>query len=116
MQWYLVKLVYRIVCSDMEHAEFDEQLRLIHAEDDLHAFQKARLIGEKEGQIQVQCAGSLMCWKFVDVCEIHKMEAPVDGAEMYSQIQVPENADTYIREVQRKALFLFDHAVNRFLI
>lgn len=116
MQWYLVKLVYRIVCTDMEQAEFDEQLRLIHAEDDLHAFQKARLIGEKEGEIQVQCAGSLMCWKFVDVCEIHKMEKLVDGAEMYSQIRVQENADAYIRDTQRRALHLFDHAVNRFLI
>lgn len=100
----------------MEQAEFDEQLRLIHAEDDLHAFQKARLIGEKEGEIQVQCAGSLMCWKFVDVCEIHKMEKMVDGAEMYSQIRVQENADAYIRDTQRRALHLFDHAVNRFLI
>ena len=116
MQWYLVKLVYRIVCTDMEQAEFDEQLRLIYAEDELHAFQKARLIGEKEGEIQVQCAGSLMCWKFVDVCEIHKMDKLVDGAEMYSQVKVQENADAYIRDTQRRALHLFDHAVKKFLI
>ncbi len=116
MQWYLVKLTYRIVCTDMEQAEFDEQLRLIHAEDDLHAFQKARLIGEKEGEVRVQCAGSLICWKFIDVCEIHKLDPLIDGAEMYSQIRIQANADAYIRETQRRALFLFDNAVNQFLI
>jgi hypothetical protein len=49
MEWYLAKLVYRIICGSGEHtAQFDEQLRLIYAEDELHAFNKAQLIGEKE--------------------------------------------------------------------
>lgn len=49
MNWYLSKLVYQIICDNGSHTpQFDEQLRLIHAEDDLHAFQKARLLGERE--------------------------------------------------------------------
>ena len=32
MNWYLTKMVFRIICGDGSHkAQFDEQLRLIHA-------------------------------------------------------------------------------------
>ena len=49
MKWYLAKIVYRIICGDGNHtAQFDEQLRLIEAEDDMHAFQKARITGDQE--------------------------------------------------------------------
>src|SRR5476649_2560194 len=106
MQWYLAKLVYRIQCRDAHHtAEFDEQIRLIYAEDNLHAFQKARLMGEKEGEMQLHCAGTVIAWKFIDVCELHKLDTGLDGAEMYSQIRVQENADAYIRDTQKRALY-----------
>ena len=49
MNWYLTKIIYRIICGDGNHtAQFDEQLRLISAEDDLHAFIKARQLGHRE--------------------------------------------------------------------
>ena len=42
MNWYLSKIVYQIICDQGLHRpQFDEQLRLIYAEDDLHAFQSA---------------------------------------------------------------------------
>ena len=47
MKWFLAKLVFRIHCGNGNHTpQFDEQLRLIYAEDELHAFHKARLLGE----------------------------------------------------------------------
>ena len=48
MNWYLAKMVYRIICGDGNHTpQFDEQLRLIKAQDEFHAFQKiVKLIGE----------------------------------------------------------------------
>jgi len=115
MNWYLAKLVYRINYSNTEcPGEFDEQLRLIVAEDDLHAFQKARLLGDKEGYMQVNANCLLVQWKFIDVSELHKMDTLTDGAEMYSQISIQENADTYIRNIRERALQLYDHAVEHF--
>jgi hypothetical protein len=115
MNWYLAKLVYRIHYSDCGfQSEFDEQLRLITAEDRLHAFQKARLIGEKEEYSQLTNECSLVRWKFIDVCELHEMDTQTDGAEMYSQISAKENADTYIRTTRKKALYLYDQAVANF--
>ena len=47
MKWFLAKLVFLIHCGNGNHTpQFDEQLRLIYAEDELHAFHKARLLGE----------------------------------------------------------------------
>lgn len=115
MNWYLAKLVYRIHYSDCGcQSEFDEQLRLIIAEDRLHAFQKARLIGEKEEYCQSNNECTLIRWKFIDVCELHEMDPRMDGAEMYSQIQSQENADMYIRNTRKRALHLYDQAVENF--
>src|ERR1051326_2143892 len=56
MNWYLAKIVYRIVCGDGNHTpQFDEQLRLIQASDELHAFQKARRLGEREQDHFLKC-------------------------------------------------------------
>lgn len=115
MNWYLAKLVYRIHYNDCgEQSEFDEQLRLVIAEDKLHAFQKARLIGEKEEYSQLTNDCALVRWKFIDVCELHEIDTQMDGAEMYSQISAKENADTYIRNTRKRALHLYDQAVENF--
>ena len=37
MKWYLAKIIYRIICGEGIHTpQFDEQLRLIHAEDEMN--------------------------------------------------------------------------------
>jgi len=115
MNWYLAKLIYCISYNDPLHpVEFDEQLRLIFAEDQLHAFQKARLIGEKEEYAQPCDDHTLIQWKFIDISELHEMDMQIDGAEMYSRIIVHENADTYIRNTRKSALHLYDTAVENF--
>jgi hypothetical protein len=107
MKWYLAKLVYQIVCGDGAHTpQFDEQLRLIMAEDELHAFQKARSIGEREQDNFLNSYNKPVRWKFIDVPELHPMNALIDGAEMYSRIREEDNADIYIRVTQLKAAHL----------
>ena len=113
MKWYLSKLVFQIICGDGLHAaQFDEQLRLIYAEDELHAFQKARSMGERDCMKdelikQVQ-------WKFIDVSELHLLSAFIDGAEIYSKITEEENADLYIRNTQKRAVQLLQIGLHNF--
>jgi len=114
MNWYLTKLVFRIICGDGGHKpQFDEQLRLISAEDNLHAFQKARGIGEREQDIFMNNINKPVNWKFVDVSEIHRLDDLIDGAEMYSKICEQEDADIYIRHVRLKAKQLFEESLNK---
>jgi hypothetical protein len=49
MNWYLSKIVFRIVCGNGDHTpQFDEQLRLVSAETKEEAFRKAQQMGKKE--------------------------------------------------------------------
>ena len=49
MNWYLTKIVFRIVCGEGKHTpQFDEQLRVIAADNKEEAFYKARAIGKDE--------------------------------------------------------------------
>lgn len=113
MNWYLSKLVFRIICGDGQHkAQFDEQLRVIYAEDELHAFQKARSIGERE--CMEEHIIRRVQWKFIDVSELLLLSDFIDGAEIYSKITEEENADLYIRNTQKRAVQLLQEGLHSF--
>ncbi len=112
MNFFLAKLVFRIVCGSGNHtAQFDEQLRLIYAEDELHAFHKARLLGDKDC-LQKNIAG--VQWKFIDVCELHPLATPADGAEVFGCIKEEQNPELYIRGIQQTATQLLQRSLHQF--
>ena len=109
MKWYLAKIVYRIICGEGSHtAQFDEQLRLIEAEDDMHAFQKARLMGDLEEDNFLNDDQKPVHWKFIDVSELHPLDNLIDGVELYSRISEEENAENYIKLINNRAKFLHE--------
>ncbi len=111
MNWYLAKIVYRIICGDGNHrAQFDEQLRLILAHDALHAFYKARQIGEKEEDNFLNAASKPVHWKFIDVSEINPLSKLIDGAEMYSRIREEEDADIFMHVTRLKASHILENS------
>ena len=112
MTYFLAKLVFRIVCGSGQHtAQFDEQLRLVYAEDELHAFHKARLLGDNDC-LQKNIAG--VQWKFIDVCELHALVAPTDGAEVFGCIKEEPNPELYIRSIQKTATQLLQRSLHQF--
>ena len=109
MKWYLAKIIYRIICGEGDHTpQFDEQLRLIQAEDDMHAFQRARMLGEKEEDNFLNDFQKPVHWKFIDVPELHLLDDLADGAEVYSKIDEKEDAVVYIRQIRLRAQYLSD--------
>lgn len=107
MNWFLVKIVYRIICGDGYHtAQFDEQIRLIIAESQKEAIQKGKHIGLQEEETFFNHKQQLVRWKFIDITEVHAMNDMTDGAEVYSQIKETDNADDYCRFVHHKASLL----------
>lgn len=114
MKWYLAKIVYRIICGDGNHAaQFDEQLRLIEAEDDMHAFQKARIMGDKEEDKFLGDNQKPVHWKFIDVAELHPLNDLIDGAEIYSRICEEENAGNYIKQINNRANYLHETCLQK---
>jgi hypothetical protein len=104
MKWYLAKMVYRIVCGEGNHtAQFDEQLRLITADDEEEAFEKACNMGKKEQESFLNQKNELVRWQFVNVPELYRLSKLIDGAEIYSRINEVEDAFAYTTFVNRKA-------------
>ena len=104
MNWYLAKMVFRIICGEGNHtAQFDEQLRLISAGSKEEAFHKAQLLGGREDEMFFNNNQQLVQWQFVSVSELYQLNDLIDGAEVYSRIEEKENADTYLHIIHQKA-------------
>lgn len=103
MKWYLAKIVFQIICGDGAHAaQFDEQLRLIAAGNDVEAFEKAIAIGNSEQESFYNLKRQLVRWQFINVPELHSLEL-ADGAELYSRINEADDANAYTTFVHRMA-------------
>lgn len=104
MNWYLAKMVFRIICGDGNHsAQFDEQLRLVSAASKEEAFHKSHLLGMKEEEIFFNQNQQLVQWQFISVSELYMLNELIDGAELYSRIEEKENADSYLHIIYKKA-------------
>jgi hypothetical protein len=116
MNWYLSKIIFRIICGEGQHTpQFDEQLRLIAAADEKEAFDKAMAIGEKEQDGFYNHEQQLVQWKFINVAELYKLSGLLDGAEMYSRIQETDDAETYIELTNRRAAHIQGNSTHKIL-
>ena len=116
MNWYLTKLVYRIICGNGEHtAQFDEQLRLIAAENEEEAFTKAQSTGLKEEDCFTNVNQQAVQWKFINVAELYKLQELIDGAELYSMIRETGDAESYISFIQNKAAHIQQKQTHQLL-
>src|SRR2546428_5856383 len=104
MNWYLAKIIFQIICGNGNHTpQFDEQLRLILAEDETEALMKAKKLGEVEQDSFFNEQNQLVKWQFIDVAELYRLSNMIDGAEIFSRIEEYENADAYLELVHRRA-------------
>lgn len=103
MNWYLAKIIFRIVCGAGNHQpQFDEQLRLIAA-DTLHqALTKARALGEGEQDRFLNHQQQWVHWQFVNVAELTDLDWK-DGAQVHETITEPTHPEGYIRLINDKA-------------
>lgn len=105
MNWYLVKMVFQIICGDGKHtAQFEEQLRLIFADDTAAALNKATLFGKQEEQTFFNHAQQTVCWRLIAVTDIYPFTTGLDGAEIFSRISEEEQPASFIHTVQMRSV------------
>jgi hypothetical protein len=115
MNWYIAKIVFNIAAEGGDHKpQFDEQLRLINAEDEEEAFLKARTIGLNEEDSFVNDNKKKVKWEFINVSELIPLKTIEDGIELYSRIHETEEANSYINFVHQKAISLRLNAMPLF--
>jgi hypothetical protein len=104
MNWYLAKIVFRIICGTGDHTpQFDEQLRLIAGNNKEEAFYKAQAMGKNEEESFFNDRQELVKWKFINVCELYQLKEMIDGASLYSRTTEEDDAGNYEYVVNKKA-------------
>jgi hypothetical protein len=104
MNWYLAKMVFRIICGEGNHtAQFDEQLRLISAASKAEAFHKAQSMGMKSEEIFFNQQQQLVKWQFISASEITMLQVLTDGLELCSRVEETDDADSYLKFIYAKA-------------
>ena len=115
MNWYLTKMVFRIIFGKGEHkARFEEQIRIIAAPTAEAALEKANIMALTEKN-QVKDSGSLVKWQFVTITELYRLHNFIDGAEIFSQLREEENGDLFEEMMHRKAEHVRYNLQNRLL-
>jgi hypothetical protein len=115
MNWYMAKIVFRIICGEGDHTpQFDEQLRLVAAENEEEAFIKAKAIGERDEETFLNQRKQVVKWQFINVSELYKLTI-ADGAEMYSRVQEAEHAGNFIDTINKKAEFIKNAFSKKFI-
>jgi hypothetical protein len=105
MNWYITKIVFAITREGSQSKkQFDEQLRLIAAQDQEEAFLKARAIGMEEEDCFYNVNQKQVKWEFINVSEVIPLKGLEDGAEIYSRIHETEEGSTYIHFIHQKAI------------
>ena len=91
MNWYIAKIVFRIITGDGNHMpQFDEQLRLINANNE----EEDSFMNQKNQTVK---------WTFINIPELNRLPSLSDGIEIYSRVNEYENAKRYIDTVHKKA-------------
>lgn len=104
MNWFLVKIIFQIICGDGKHtAQFEEQLRLIHAAGAYDAMQKAKVIGLEEEQSFSNQQQQPVEWRLIAITDIYPFNTGMDGAEIFSRISEEEHAAAFINAMRLRA-------------
>lgn len=105
MNWYVVKLVFRITAGEERTAgQFDEHLRLIRAESQEQAYVKARLLGIREESTSSD--SDPMNREFVNIAGLHPLQELCDGTEVYSRTHEVSVPGDYVQWIHQQAAAL----------
>jgi hypothetical protein len=104
VNWYILKFVYQIISGAGNHLpQFDEQLRLIRADELGWAREKASIVGRLLEHELVNAKNEKVVWKFVNVVEVLPVTSMEDGDEIYSSTCEPNNVSDYLSALSIKA-------------
>lgn len=104
MNWYVAKIIFRIISGDGNHnAQFDEQLRLIEAGNEADALEKANRIGLSGQDSFLNAKKEMVKWQFIAVTEVNGIADLNDGAEVYYRLHEAQDAEMYIEQVKHKS-------------
>jgi hypothetical protein len=101
MNWYIAKLVFQIVNKSTK-LQFEEQWRLIMAEDMNEVFLKAKILAKQSEDKFLDNHNQWVHWKFKAITVLSQIEHLSDGIELSSSIVEMRESDHYLERIQLK--------------
>lgn len=83
---YTAQIVYRIECDGQHTDQYEEQWRLVFAENDEAALVQAKLAGQAEETTFIDRHGRAICWRMLAVKDLQPIEL-VNGGLLFSQVR-----------------------------
>ncbi len=99
MEWFLIKLCFRVICGNGNHKpQFNEQVRLVTARNTEEAVDKIKRIAVMEAHAVI----SPVKWQLVAVTEVMAFSAAADGAEISSVFAETDEAEAYMLALKKQ--------------
>ncbi len=114
LHWFLAKIVFEIKIEEQSSApQFEEQFRLIKADELDWAIEKATILSKMEACSFLNDRNQKVEWEFVEIVELLPLDGIDDGMQLYTQTEEPENVNSYIEVIKKKAKRLNDKLRTR---
>jgi len=89
MRSFTAQIIYRIECEGLPTDQYEEQWRLIYADDEQTALTKARQAGKDEESTFIDRHGRTMCWRLLAVKDLQPIEL-TNGGLLFSMVREAE--------------------------
>jgi len=83
MKWYVTQLIYEI-CNSSTATQFDEQIRMINAENRIQAQQKLLALGKSLEEKFENINGKTVTWRLFGTTILEELSEVNDGLKVYS--------------------------------
>lgn len=79
MQAYTAQAIYRIKCEGVKSEQYEEQWRIVYADNELEALSKARNIAAEEEATFADRHGRIINWELVAIKDLKPIELKQGG-------------------------------------
>jgi len=86
---FVAQLVYSIECEGRSTDQYEEQWRLIYAEDETIALDEARKVAEQDEATMIDRHGRSVMWKLLAVKDLRSISLQ-NGSMLFSIVKEPE--------------------------
>jgi Domain of unknown function (DUF4288) len=86
---FTAQIIYRIECEGQPTDQYEEQVRLVYADNQAQALSEAREAGKKEESTFTDRQGRTMCWRMVAVKDLQPVELR-NGGLLFSMVREAE--------------------------
>jgi len=89
MLTFTAQIIYRIECENILTEQYEEQWRLIFANDENDALSRARMTAQEEETTFIDRHGRAVCWKLLAIKDLQPVHLE-NGALLFSTLKEVE--------------------------